>query len=168
MNELELTLQHLKQPEYVHVLLNPLPLYGLGMGVLALIVALLLRSKQAQLVALILVIIGAGSAWPVIEYGERGYDRVYSMSNGDGQRWLEIHAHRAGRWEWLFYVTAAAALATIIANWKFTRAAIPLAGLTLALAIFAVGVAGWISRAGGQIRHSEFRDSPPPKPQRGE
>jgi hypothetical protein len=163
MNELELTLQHLKQPEYVHVLLNPLPLYGLAMGVLALIMALLMRSKHAQIVALIIVVVGAGSAWPVIEYGEHGYDRVYSMSNQDAQRWLDIHAHGAGRWEWLFDVTAAAALATIIAHWKFTRVAVPLVALTLVLAICGVAAASWISRAGGQVRHSEFRDPPPPK-----
>ena len=156
-------LQHLRQPEYVHVLLNPLPLYGLAMGALALFIGLLMRNKHAQSVALIIVIVGAGSAWPVIQYGEHGYDRVYSMSNQDGQRWLDIHAQRAGRCEWLFYVTAAAALATTVANWKFSRAAIPLAVLTLLLAICAVAAAGWVSRAGGQVRHSEFRDSPPAK-----
>ena len=38
-------------PEYVHVLLNPLPVYGLGMGVLALCAGLLARSRQVQLLA---------------------------------------------------------------------------------------------------------------------
>jgi len=164
MSELELTLQHLKQPEYVHVLLNPLPLYGLAMGALALVVALLMRSKQAQIVALVLIIVSSGSAWPVIEYGERGYDRVYSMSNSDAQHWLQIHAHRANQCEWLFYVTAAVAFAASIAHWKFTRAAVPLVGVTLALTIGTVIAAGWISHAGGQVRHSEWRDSPPGTP----
>ena len=94
MSELELMLQHLKQPEYVHILLNPLPIYALSMGVLALVVALALRSQQAQIVALVLVTIGAGSAWPVIHFGKRGYDRVYSMSNRDAQQWLDIHGDR--------------------------------------------------------------------------
>ena len=162
MSELELMLQHLKQPEYVHILLNPLPIYALSMGVLALVVALALRSQQAQIVALVLVTIGAGSAWPVIHFGKRGYDRVYSMSNRDAQQWLDIHGDRAEDCQWLFYVTAAAALVSIISYWKFNRAALPLAVLTLVLAVGSVAAGGWISHAGGQVRHSEFRDTPPP------
>src|ERR1041384_1965676 len=162
MNELGQLLQHLKQPEYVHVLLNPLPVYALSMGVLALAVALGIRHKQTQIVALILVTIGAGSAWPVIHFGKCGYDRVYSMSNSDAQRWLDIHQDRADVCKWLFYATAAVALAAIVAHGTFGRAAMPLAVLSLVLAVCSVAAAGWISHAGGQVRHSEFRDTPPP------
>ena len=45
MNEWEQVLRILKQPEYVHVLLNPLPVYGMVCGILALIVALFLKSR---------------------------------------------------------------------------------------------------------------------------
>jgi len=34
--------QHLRDPEYMHVLLNPLPVYGLAFGTLALALALFL------------------------------------------------------------------------------------------------------------------------------
>ena len=56
-------------PEYLHVLLNPLPVYGMAMGVLALGAALLARNKAAQVIALGLVVIAAASAWPVAHYG---------------------------------------------------------------------------------------------------
>lgn len=71
--------EDLKQPEYIHVLLNPLPVYGLAMGTLALFVSLLFKSRTAQLTSLLLVFVAAGSAWPVYFYGEHGYDRVYAM-----------------------------------------------------------------------------------------
>ena len=32
--------RNLSQPEYIHVLINPLPVYGLAMGIIALIIAL--------------------------------------------------------------------------------------------------------------------------------
>lgn len=35
-------------PEYVHVLINPLPTYGLGLGILVFGAALLARSKPAR------------------------------------------------------------------------------------------------------------------------
>jgi hypothetical protein len=40
-------LQDLSQPEYVHVLINPLPVYGLAMGVFALLIAFIARSRRA-------------------------------------------------------------------------------------------------------------------------
>ena len=164
MDELRLVLQHLKQPEYVHVLLNPLPLYALAMGVLALGIALLLRSKQAQVVALIVVIVGCASAYPVLHYGQRGYDRVYAMSNPDAQKWLDLHMERAERFVYAFYLTGLVAIASLVALRKYPKAATPLALAALLLAAASVGIAGWISHAGGQVRHSEFREGPPPHP----
>ena len=157
-------LQQLKQPEYVHVLLNPLPVYAMASGILALVVALILRSRPAQITAFIVVIVAALSAWPVGEYGERAYDRVYSMSNKDAQEWLDVHAHRDDIGEWVFYVTAGVAVAALIAPRFRPRLQLPLALATLVFAVASFGTGAWISHAGGKIRHSEFRNGPPPNP----
>src|SRR5579871_1375167 len=154
----------LQQPEYVHVLLNPMPVYGMASGILALIVALVLRSRPAQITAFVLIIVAALSVWPVMEYGERGYDRVYSMSNTEGQQWLDEHMHRADIGAWFFYVTAAvAAVALVLPKFK-PRTQLPLAVAALLFALASLRVGAWISRAGGQVRHSEFREGPPPHP----
>ena len=87
--------QHLSQPEYVHVLINPIPVYGLAVGIIALIVALFFRVRGALVPALVAVAFSATMAWPVYEYGEKGYDRVYSPVNTDGDAWLNTHMHRA-------------------------------------------------------------------------
>ncbi|MCG3150127.1 MAG: hypothetical protein PCFJNLEI_03605 [Verrucomicrobiae bacterium] len=163
MDELHLLLQHLRKPEYVHVLLNPLPVYALAMGVLALGIALLMRSRPAQVVALIVVLVGSASAYPVLRYGQRGYDRVYAMSNSDAQLWLDQHMHRAERFVFAFYLTGLLAVAALGALWKIPQAALPLAIATILIATVSIGIGGWISHAGGQVRHSEFRSGPPPK-----
>jgi hypothetical protein len=162
MSELQQVLQHLKQPEYVHVLLNPLPVYATAMGVLALAVALAMRSRPAQIVALIIVILGCGSAWPVIHYGRAGYDRVYSMSYPDAQKWLDVHADRAEDCEAVFYTTAGLSLAAIVLGSKFPKTGMWLTVATLVAAIVCLGLGGWIAHAGGQVRHAEFRHRPPP------
>ena len=72
------------QPEYIHVLLNPLPVYGLATGCLGLFIALILRSRRGQIATLVVVLLTAASAWPVKEYGEQAYDRVLSMTDADG------------------------------------------------------------------------------------
>jgi hypothetical protein len=53
MTELDL----LKKPEYIHVILNHLPIYGTILGALALAISLILRSRAAQIAALILTLI---------------------------------------------------------------------------------------------------------------
>jgi hypothetical protein len=51
--------EHLSNPEYLHVLLNPLPIYGLAVGVLGLVVALISRSRAARVTALVIVFVCA-------------------------------------------------------------------------------------------------------------
>ena len=164
MSALEQMLQHLKQPEYVHVLVNPLPVYATAMGVLAIVIALFLRSRQAEIVALSIVLCGCGSAFFAIRTGHNGYDRVRSMSNSDGQEWLHAHMLRAERFEYFFYAVAALALLAIVVPLKNPKAAKPLVLATLVGAFVAMSLAGWISQAGGAIRHSEFRDGLPSAP----
>jgi len=163
MEELKLVLQHLKQPEYVHVLLNPVPVYGLAVGLVALLGSLFTQSRVAKIIGLGLIFMAGASAWPVIHYGQASYDRVHAMSNDDAKQWLDLHMERAERWEYLFYTTAGLAAASMAALWKFSKASIPLSVVTLVLAISCLGVGVWIGHAGGQVRHSEFRDGPPSK-----
>lgn len=159
---LQALLRDLQQPEYVHVLINPLPVYGLAIGVLALIVALFLRNRSAQTVALILILITAASAWPVIYFGEAAYDRVLSMADSDGEAWLKAHEARAKKLEYMFYVTALVAAVALLFPKKWPRSAMPLLVTTLILALMSLGGGGYIAYAGGKIRHREFRTAAPP------
>src|SRR6202030_4509047 len=92
---IETILRDLRQPEYSHVLVNPLPIYGLGLGLIGLIIALLLRSRPAKIATLSIVLISAAAAWPVYQFGEQGYDRVLTMADDDGRAWLDAHKDRA-------------------------------------------------------------------------
>lgn len=160
---LELAKEHLKQPEYLHVLLNPLPVYGVGLGILALIIAMALRSRPAQITALVIVFLSSASAWPVAEFGEQGYDRIESMSSSTGYAWLDAHAQRATKAMFVFYTLAAVSLLALVVPWKFPKAALWLNTITLLLSIIALGVGIWIAYAGGQIRHKEFQYGMPPE-----
>ena len=112
-------LQDLSQPEYLHVLINPLPVYGLAVAVIGLIIALIQRSRPAQVATLSLVLLCGAIAWPVVHYGEAGYDRVLSMSEDQGQAWLKVHEHRADELVWSFYVLAGLAAVAIFAPMKW-------------------------------------------------
>lgn len=159
----EALLRELQQPEYLHVLLNPLPLYGLAIALFGLIAATYLGSRPAQVTALVLIFASAISAWPVVHHGDNAYDRVLSMADNDGQAWLKAHVHRADQLVFLYYALAALAVAAIFAPKKWPRSATPLAIATMLLAVVSLGAGSYIAHAGGKIRHREFRSVPPPK-----
>jgi glucan phosphoethanolaminetransferase (alkaline phosphatase superfamily) len=159
--------KHLSEPEYVHVLLNPLPVYGLAVAVLGLTIALFSRSRAARVTALALVMVSAASAWPVYEYGEAGYDRVKAVVDNAGDKWLDEHMRRGEQLIYVFYLVAALSAVGIIAEFAMPKAAVPTAIATLILAAANLGVGGYIAYAGGHVRHKEFRfESPPPTRQR--
>jgi hypothetical protein len=155
-------LRDLRQPEYIHVLINPLPVYGLAMGLLGLIIALFLRSRSAQVATLVIVLICAASAWPVYEFGKQAKDRVLSMENEVGGAWLEEHEDRAEDLIWLFYVLAVVSAVALVAPRKWPRSAGPLVIAVILLGVTTLGAGGYIAYAGGKIRHREFRNVPPP------
>ena len=156
--------RNLRQPEYVHVLLNPLPVYGLLLAWLGLIIAFFLRSRRAQLATLLLVLISSLSAWPVYEFGQQGYDRVLSMTDEDGERWLDEHRDRGEDLIWIFYALAASSAIAIAAPIKWPKSSLPLVIAVIFLGAVTLGTGGYIAYAGGKIRHREFRNAPaPPK-----
>jgi len=157
----------LRQPEYIHVLLNPLPVYGLLAGWVGLIIGLALRSRRAQIATLTLVLLSSISAWPVYEFGEQGYDRVLSMTDEAGEAWLDEHLHRAENLIWVFYALAALSAFAIAAPIKWPKSSVPLAVAVILLGAVTLGSGAYIAYAGGRVRHREFRNEPPP-PKRSE
>ena len=155
-------LRHLRQPEYIHVLINPLPIYGLLMGWIGLVIALSLKSRHAQVATLALVLITSASAWPAYEFGEQAYDRVLSMADEDGKAWLDAHQDRAEDLIWIFYALAGLSAIAIAAPIKWPKSSTPLVIAVICLGAATLGAGGYIAYAGGKIRHREFRNEPPP------
>jgi len=155
-------LRGLRQPEYVHVLLNPLPVYGLLISWIALIAALISKSRRAHIVTLILVFIASIAAWPTLEFGEQGYDRVLAMTDDDGHAWLDEHQARAEKVIYIFYALAALSVAAIFVPLRWPKSSVPLAIAVVLLGAAALGSGCYIAYAGGKVRHREFRNEPAP------
>src|SRR5580700_9434117 len=108
----------LRRPEYVHVLLNPLPVYGLAIGIVAWLISWATGRRHDRGLALALILLAGLSAWPVAHFGAAGYDRVTSMSGEEAQKWLNWHRHLAGRAVWACYAAAAFSAAGLVSQWK--------------------------------------------------
>ncbi len=155
-------LEALKQPEYVHVLLNHLPLAGLFAALLGLLGALVTRHQPGVRLGLVLVCLFALSAWPVSEFGEEGFDRVLSLTDDAGAAYLKHHKELADRWVFLFYVTAGAGALGLAASWKWPKSLWPCAGAVAVLAAGSLVAGAVIADCGGKVRHREFRFGPVP------
>ena len=154
----------LRKPEYVHVLLNHLPIYGTILGALALSISLVLRSRAAQITALTLTLIAGASAYPVFVTGQRAYKTIRGMADDAGADALDEHMDRAEKTMGAFYFLAALAAAGLLVPMKWPKSALPLTILTLVVAILCSGIAVYIAQSGGQVRHPEFRPGEDPTP----
>jgi hypothetical protein len=155
-------IKHLANPEYLHVLLNPLPIYGLAVALLGLLISLIRPTPNARVIALALVFVSSASAWPVYHYGEAASDRVEARADEAGGKWLDEHRSRAEHLIYIFYAVAVLSAVAIAAEFKLPRSAVPLAIATLILASANLAAGGYIAYAGGRIQHRELRFEAPP------
>jgi len=118
-----------------------------------------LRSRAAQITALILTLIAGVSAYPVLVSGQRAYKTTRGMSDDAGAEALDEHMGRAEKAIVAFYFMAVLALAGLLVPIKWPKAGLPLAAVTLAVAVICVGIATYITQPGYRIRHPEFRPS---------
>ncbi len=155
--------QHLNSPEYMHVLLNPVPVYGLAIGIVGLLLAVVARNRTGIVIALVLVCLSGLSAWPTYHYGEAAYDRVKAMADTAGDQWLDEHMARGEKLIYAFYVLAGLAAVGMFAPMKWPRSSFPLAIATFVIGCTTLGIGAYIAYAGGHVRHREFRFEPPPQ-----
>ena len=151
----------LGQPEYLHVLANPVLTHALPLAAVGLLLALIARGQGAIRLMLLLVLLSAAAVWPTVHYGEEGFDRVKAMTDAPGSDWLLVHRHRVEQSEWVYYVVAVLALAALAAPLKWPRTFLPLATVVLILAVAASAVGAYIAYPAGKIRHREFRHGEP-------
>ncbi len=155
----------LSQPEYVHVLINHLPLTGLFVALLCLVGGAIIRNRAAVFLGMGLVSLFSLSAWPVYVYGEQAYDRVYSMADDAGDAYLKQHKEVGENWIWLYYLTASVGVVGIGAGLRWPKCLWVTAAATAILTIASLGAGAAIADYGGKVRHPEFRRGRPPDSQ---
>ena len=155
-------------PAYRHLLINHLPIIGLAAGALALFIAIVMRSRAAQIPALFVILLMAASAFPVHRTGEQAYKPVRHLADDAGAEWLDLHSDRADSGMPAFYILTGLALIALVVPLKWPRTALPLAILIFLGSVACVGVGGWIAQAGGPIMHAELRPAAPAMPENDE
>lgn len=150
-------LPELDNPAYRHLLINHIPIVGLAFSAVSLGVALLIRNRPAQILALALVCFSAASMVVVNRTGHEAFEQLRTLVDDPGADWMDAHLDRAETATPAFYALAALALAAALLPKRWPRVAFALTLTSLILALVCVGLSGWIAKAGGQIRHTELR-----------
>lgn len=74
--ELTTLWQSVRDPEYAHLLMESLPLYGLAFGVTLLIVAFVVNERKCRLLALGLIFLSCASIWPYLDFRLKATPRI--------------------------------------------------------------------------------------------
>ena len=152
----------LDDPAYRHVLLNHLPITGLGVAWLVLAWALVEQRWSSLCCGLLLVLLMSGSAFWVMSAGDAAYPFVYDALDGVGRDWLDYHTHLADRWGRLLIANAIVAALALTAGLLRERLRTPAAAVVLVFTLAGLVAVFVIAEAGGKIRHPEFRLGDPP------
>ena len=159
---MDLALELLEDPAYRHVLLNHLPITGLGIAWLALALAMIERRWSSLCCGLVLVMSMSGSVLVVMSAGDAAYPFVYDSLDGPGREWLDYHTYLADRWGLVLSTNAGVAALAIAAGIFREQLRTPAGVVVLVTTLAGLIAVFFIAEAGGKIRHSEFRLSDPP------
>ncbi|MGH7800859.1 MAG: hypothetical protein ACREOW_09570 [Thermodesulfobacteriota bacterium] len=141
---------------HVHLILNHIPLIGVGFVTLLLIVAMLRRNKELITVALAFVILVSLWAIPAYLTGEPAEEVVEDLP-GFSEELIKEHEEQAEIAFILVEVAGALALITLIARRYSDKLGQKLVILTLLVLIVSGGLIGWTANLGGKIHHEEIR-----------
>ncbi|MBX7211788.1 MAG: hypothetical protein K1X78_26015 [Verrucomicrobiaceae bacterium] len=95
--------QTVRDPEYAHLLLESLPLFGIAAGLVFLCGSLLFRENKSRLLALLLVCVSSGSVWPYVELREKAQARVIAMHDPSFAPLIREQTSRRKDTAWAFY-----------------------------------------------------------------
>ncbi len=98
--------QSLGEPEYLHLLLEPLPLYGLALGLLLLLITSFSREKICRLVAVILLGASCLSVAPYLSCRLSATPRILATRPVSFGPAIEAQTQLRQRAAWAYYLGA--------------------------------------------------------------
>jgi hypothetical protein len=172
--------EKLKDPEYLHLLLEPIMIWGLAIGVIAFLFAYFFGERKMQLVALGVIIVSSLAVGPYLKQRAQADERVVKL-RADMKEQIEASQERRRDSRGAYLLVAALAGLTVLMG---AHKGMPgmLAGIGTVLAGTVVVIHGaWLNLKDAEIYHPNIRVAeiahpgggergrkPQPQPQQGE
>jgi hypothetical protein len=111
--ELSALWSSLEDAEYLHLLLEPLPLFGLGFGLIFLIVSIITKQAITRLLALALITACCLSVQPYVKLRLKSEPRVLALQDPAFHPAIRAQTERRTSTTWIYYATALAGAAAL-------------------------------------------------------
>lgn len=112
--ELTTLWQSIREPEYLHLLMEPLPLYGLGLGLMFFILAFVFGERRCRLVALVLICVSCASVWPYTDLRAKATPRILATRPPEYASMIREQTERRLAWNWPYYAMAILSLLGVL------------------------------------------------------
>lgn len=106
--------QSVRDPEYAHLLLESLPLYGIAAGFLFLALSVFFGESKSRLLALVLLAVSSGSVWPYVTLREKAQPRIVATHDPSYGPLIREQTKRRTSTGWAFYSLALVSTLTLI------------------------------------------------------
>ena len=143
---------------HLHLLVNHFPIIGTIFGIGILIAGLALKNNALKNTAYILFLVAAIFAALSVNTGEGAEELVEDMPN-IGKQIIHEHEELAEKLALLLYATGIFSLLSLYTSSKNHKFAKIASYITLVLAIGAAVLGASVGTTGGEIRHTEIRDT---------
>lgn len=115
--ELTTLWQSLCDPEYLHLLLEPLPLYGLGIGLTLLIISFVFGDAKSRWLSLAIICVSCASVWPYNDLRGKAMPRILATRAPEFAPLIQEQTQRHKDWSWPYQVmTLLSAIAMLTAH----------------------------------------------------
>lgn len=146
----------LKDPEYLHLLLEPIMVWGLGIGVIAFLFSFFFGERKMQLVALTVIIVSSLAVVPYMKQRKKADERVVKL-RGDVKEMIAESTERRKDSRGAYVLVAALAGLTILMGAHKGKPGM-LAGMGTAFAGAILVVHGaWLHLKDAEIYHPNIR-----------
>ena len=98
------------------LLLEPLPLYGLGLGLTFLIVAFMLGEAKCRMLALAVICVSCASVWPYLDLRDKATPRILATRSPDFAPLIKEQTQRRKDWAWPYYLMTLCSFVALVAT----------------------------------------------------
>jgi hypothetical protein len=160
MNYLRIFCRALQEPDYGYLFFEPLLLYGVAFGLIALLFGLAVKDSKTQMFGLLFIIASCLTITPYLSQRKASEDRIiniFSLSQPDRAYGFSFNNEDRIKKQWYFWATASIATLTILLGQGDSRTRRPLIAATVGFSILTITYASLAHYEDSKVYHPNLR-----------
>lgn len=159
-HELTTLWQSVRDPEYAHLLLDSVPLYGLGFGLAFLLVAFLAGERKSRMFALVVICLSCASVWPYLDLRLKATPRILATRDPAYAPLIQKQTQLRQDTAWAYYAMAGLSALTLLASASRHGKILLIVTVSAAAALFWFSI--WIHKKECEVYHRNIVRYAPP------